>query len=175
MTTHALFPLDPSLDLVLDRVVDVSPRLVWAAWTRPDLLMQWFCPRPWKLVDCRLDLRPGGDFSTVMQGPDGQSFAMTGCYLELVENERLVFTDAMKPGFRPILPSREPGAVKLGVMAPLMFTAIVQFIPEGTGTRYYVTAVHGNAAIRQKHAEMGFDHGWAAALDQLVELMQGKA
>ena len=51
---------DPKLDLVLERVVDVAPTLVWAAWTRPEYLKQWFTPAPWQTVDCEIDLRPGG-------------------------------------------------------------------------------------------------------------------
>ena len=43
---------DPKLDLVLERVVDVSPELVWSAWTTPEHLKHWFAPVPWKTVDC---------------------------------------------------------------------------------------------------------------------------
>ncbi|MFA7638367.1 MAG: SRPBCC domain-containing protein, partial [Parvibaculum sp.] len=53
--------IDPKLDLVLERVVDVSPRLVWRAWTEPAHLLKWFTPKPWETVDCRIDLRPGGE------------------------------------------------------------------------------------------------------------------
>src|SRR5687767_7745556 len=43
---------DPRLDLVLERVIDVPPERVWAAWTQPDRLKQWFAPAPWTTVDC---------------------------------------------------------------------------------------------------------------------------
>ena len=51
--------LDPKTDLVLERVVDVAPELVWKAWTTPEYLKQWFTPAPWKTVGCEIDLRPG--------------------------------------------------------------------------------------------------------------------
>jgi uncharacterized protein YndB with AHSA1/START domain len=47
MTPATTHKLDPKLDLVLERVVDVPPRLVWAAWTRPEHLKKWFTPAPW--------------------------------------------------------------------------------------------------------------------------------
>jgi uncharacterized protein YndB with AHSA1/START domain len=56
--------IDPKLDVVLERVVDVSPDLVWIAWTQPKHLKAWFTPAPWTTVDCQIDLRPGGLFRT---------------------------------------------------------------------------------------------------------------
>ena len=55
---------DSKLDLNFTRVVDVPPAMVWRAWTEPELLMPWFCPVPWKTIDCEIDLRPGGIFRT---------------------------------------------------------------------------------------------------------------
>jgi hypothetical protein len=70
---------DPKLDLVLERVVDVPPNLVCAAWTMPDYVKQWFTPAPWQTVDCEIDLRPGGVFRFVMRSPEGQEFPNVGC------------------------------------------------------------------------------------------------
>lgn len=49
---------DPELDLVLERTLPVAPDRVWAAWTDPALLVQWFTPAPWKTVSADLDVRP---------------------------------------------------------------------------------------------------------------------
>ena len=94
-------PFNAETDLLLERVVDVPRERVWRAWTEPALLMQWFCPLPWKTVECEIDLRPGGNFNTVMQSPEGERFPNAGCYLEVVPQERLVWTDALVAGFRP--------------------------------------------------------------------------
>ena len=93
--------IDPELDLELVRETDVAPELVWRAWTEPELLTQWFTPKPWETPVAEVDLRPGGKFRTVMRGPDGEENDNTGCYLEVVPNERLVWTGALGPGFRP--------------------------------------------------------------------------
>ncbi len=59
------------LDLCFTRVVQVPRAMVWRAWTEPELLKPWFCPLPWKTIDCEIDLRPGGMFRTTMQSPEG--------------------------------------------------------------------------------------------------------
>jgi uncharacterized protein YndB with AHSA1/START domain len=152
--------LDPELDLELTRETDVAPELVWRAWTEPDLLVQWFTPKPWETPVAEVDLRPGGKFRTVMRGPDGEENDNQGCYLEVVPNERLVWTAALAPGFRP-----QPG--------PLPFTAIVELerTPSG-GTKYRAIAMHQDPEGRKMNDEMGFHDGWGAVFDQLVELMK---
>ena len=93
---------DPRLDLILERVVDVAPELVWAAWTVPTHVKKWFTPAPWKTVDCEIDLRLGGIFRT-MRSPEGQDITNVGCFLEIVANRKLVWTVALTG--RPIPPS----------------------------------------------------------------------
>lgn len=150
---------NPELDLLLERVVPIAPALVWAAWTQPQHVVHWFTPAPWTTVDCEIDLRPGGIFRTTMRSPEGQDNDHTGCYLEVVEQQRLVWTDALGPGYRP---ASNP-----------FVTASVTLQPEGTGTRYTALVQHKDVATRQQHETMGFAHGWSTALDQLVAYMQG--
>jgi uncharacterized protein YndB with AHSA1/START domain len=146
---------NPALDLVLERVVDVRPDIVWRAWTEPEHLKKWFTPAPWSTVDCKIDLRPGGIFSTTMRSGDGVvQPESAGCYLEVVEQRKLVWTDALGPGYRP---SGKP-----------FMTAVILLEPEGSGTRYTAIAMHADEATRKQHEDMGFHSGWSAALDQLV-------
>jgi uncharacterized protein YndB with AHSA1/START domain len=159
VTKSAIIKPDPKLDLVLERVIDVPRELVWRAWTTPELLRPWFCPKPWETVDCEIDLRPGGIFRTTMRSPEGQEFPNTGCYLEVTPNERLIWTDAMLPGYRPA-----PEA---------FFTAVLTLEPTATGgTRYVATAIHRDEAGRKKHEEMGFHGGWGIVVDQLVDYIK---
>ena len=120
MTRSPVLKLDPRLDLVLERTIDVPRELVWAALTQPEHVSKWFTPAPWTVADCEIDLRPGGIFRTVMRSPEGNEFPNVGCYLEIISNERLVWTDALLPGYRP---SEHP-----------FFTAIVTLEPRGDGT-----------------------------------------
>lgn len=157
--TFAPHILDPELDLELVREIDVAPELVWRAWTEPELIKQWFAPAPWTIADASVDLRPGGGMAMTMKSPDGEEYPNVGCYLEVIPNERLVWTESMDPGFRP-------------KTADLPLTAILELepLPNG-GTRYRAVALHQDPAGLKQHEDMGFHEGWGAALDQLVALM----
>jgi uncharacterized protein YndB with AHSA1/START domain len=156
----ALIKPDPKLDLVLDRVVDVPRELVWKAWTTPEHLRHWFVPKPWTITECEVDLRRGGMFRFVMRSPEGQEYPNVGCFLDIVPNERMIWTDALLPGYRP---SEKP-----------FFTAILTLEPSGTGTRYVATALHSDEAGRKRHEEMGFEEGWGTVLNQLVDYIKTK-
>ncbi|MFC4161523.1 SRPBCC family protein [Chitinimonas lacunae] len=144
-------------DLVLTREVDVDRERLWRAWTDPDLLKQWWAPRPFTTVECSLDPRPGGLFSAVMRDPDGKDYPMQGCVLEAEKPSRLVMTDALLEDYRP---SGQP-----------FFTAVVTLEDLGGGrTRYTARAIHKNEEDRRRHEEMGFHSGWGQCLDQLVEV-----
>lgn len=166
---NALPPLDPKLDLEFTRIIDVAPEQVWAAWTKPEHIVHWFTPAPWKTVSAEVDLRPGGRFFSVMQSPEGEKFPNTGCYLELIANRRLVWTNGLLPGFRPPVPPSQPSP------GDFPFTAIVEMAPhgtDGTQTRYTARAIHADEKTAAQHAAMGFEPGWGAALDQLVAYMK---
>lgn len=167
--TTAKLPTDPALDLMFERVVDVPREHIWAAWTKPELLKKWFTPAPWMTVDCEIDLRPGGIFLTVMRSPEGQEFPNSGCYLEIVPNERLVWTSALEPGFRPANRTAAPGHE----CAELMMTAIISLETQDGATKYTARVLHGDAESCKRHAAMGFSEGWGAAFEQLLGVVRG--
>lgn len=158
MTSNQVPKTNPKLDLVLERNIDVPVDLVWKAWTTPEHLKHWFCPKPWMVTECELDLRPGGLFRTVMRGPEGQEFPNLGCYLEVVPNKKLVFTDTLLTDFRP---APNP-----------FFTAYLLLDGKGDSTRYTAIAMHGNEEARKKHEDMGFHDGWGTVVGQMVEYIK---
>lgn len=160
---HDFFQFNPALDLLLERVVDVSPSQVWEAWTNPEHVKKWFTPKPWETVDCEIDLRPGGIFRTVMRSPEGQEFPGVGCYLEIIPNKKLVWTNVLEPGYRPATPVE--GGKECDNM---LFTGVITIEAHGNGSKYSALVIHQNEQDRKKHEEMGFHDGWGTALDQLV-------
>ena len=157
---------DPTLDLVLERIVDVPADRIFAGWTRPELITQWFTPAPWQTVAAEVELRPGGRFHTVMRSPEGEEFANTGCVLEVVPDRKLVWTGALLPGYRP-RSSQEMATVFFLMSAEIWLEPL-----DGGKTRYVATTIHGDEESRRKHEAMGFHTGWGIALDQLVALIK---
>jgi uncharacterized protein YndB with AHSA1/START domain len=153
------------LDLVLERTVDAPIDLVWKAYTDPEQLKKWFAPRPYEISEIELDLRPGGIFRIRMTGPDGfdTGHGVPGCVLEVAERERLVWTSALGPGYRPN-PAGEG-------CESFPMTAIITFAEGGAGkTLYTAIALHKNAADKESHEKMGFHDGWGTTASQLEQL-----
>ncbi|MGB7417976.1 MAG: SRPBCC family protein [Erythrobacter sp.] len=146
-------------DLSVTRIIKASPGLVWAAWKEPEQFVKWWAPAPVVTISNKHDLFAGGGFDTTMRLPDGTVMeGGEGCFLEVVENERIVFTDALQGGWRP--------------NEEAFFSAIITLEEHPEGTLYTATALHKNDEDRQKHAEMGFLDGWSTALKQLAELAE---
>lgn len=145
-------------DLVLTRIIDAPPAKLYRAWTEPALLTQWFAPLPWTTPRAELDVRAGGASLVVMRGPDGTEFPNRGVYLEVVENERLVFTNAYTNAWEP---SDKP-----------FMTVILSFeAMDGGRTRYTARVRHWTIEDREAHEKMGFHQGWERCADQLAALV----
>ena len=155
-----------TLDLIFQRTVPVQAAHIWRCWTRPEDLMPWFTPAPWKTVACEIDLQPGGIFSTVMLSPEGEKFPNLGCFLEIVTNRSLVWTNALEPGFRPSTMMSETPCEGFA------FTASIALRPVDNGTQYTAMVKHASEAGKRQHEAMGFEQGWGKALDQMVEYIQ---
>src|SRR5258708_6634767 len=143
-------------ELVLTRVIAATPARLFQAWTTQ--LTQWWGPHGMTTPFCEMELRPGGSFRTIMRAPDGTEYSTRGIFLEVVPNERSVFTDAFGPGWAPT-----PAA---------FFTAIPPFEARPGGkTKYTARALHWTAENRERHEKMGFYQGWGESVDRLVSLV----
>ena len=153
---------NPERDLQLEIEVPLTPEQLFDGWTNPQTLPKWFCPRPWKVTECEIDLRPGGVFANVMQSPEGENMPRnSGCFLLIEKPHRIIWTGLMGQGFRPnAIPQ-----LGFGFVCDLNFTAR----PQG-GSLFKAIVMHTDAEGKTKHEQMGFDQGWRIALSQLVEL-----
>ena len=147
-------------ELVITRLIDAPRGKVFQAWTDPALLKRWFAPLPWTTSVAQLDVRPGGANLIVMRDPEGREFPNRGVYLEVVEGERLVFTDAYTMAWEP---SEKP-----------FMTVVLTFDDEGGKTRYTARVRHWTVADREAHEKMGFHPGWSQCTGQLTALVTGR-
>jgi uncharacterized protein YndB with AHSA1/START domain len=145
-------------ELVLTRLIKAPKESLYRAWTEPELLKQWFAPLPWTTTVAEMDVRPGGSCLMVMCGPDGQEIPSRGVYLDVIKDERLVFTDAYTKAWEP---SEKP-----------FMTVTVTFKSEDGATRYTARAVHWTVADREEHEKMGFHEGWGKCAEQLANLVK---
>ena len=145
-----------AVPLTLSRLIPAPRAKLWRCWTEPELMKQWFCPKPWRVTHAEIDLRAGGSRLVVMQEREGQEMPHRGVYLEVVPERKLVFTDAFVRAWKP--------------SGKAFMVATVTFDDEAGGTRYRAVAEHWSDEDRKQHEAMGFHEGWGIAADQLAAL-----
>jgi uncharacterized protein YndB with AHSA1/START domain len=150
-------PAAAEFDLVLTREIDASAHNLFRCWTEGELMKQWFAPKPFTTPFAEMDLRAGGSSLIVMRAPDGTEMPNPGVILEVVPDQKLVFTDAYTAAW---VPSAKP-----------FMTTILTFEDLGGGrARYTATVRHWTKEDRDAHEQMGFHEGWGICADQLAEL-----
>lgn len=148
---------DSANDLVLELTLDAPREKLYRCWTEPELMKQWFAPKPWTTPVVEVDVRPGGASNIVMRSPEGQDFPNPGVYLDVVPNERIIFTDAFSAGWKP---AGKP-----------FFVGEITFTDLGAGkTKYRAVARHWTEESKQQHEAMGFHEGWKMCALQLEQL-----
>ncbi len=145
--------------LSFTRIIDAPPFRVFDAWTKPELIAQWFAPRPYTTPKAEIDLRAGGANNITMRSPDGQDMPNEGTYLEIIPNRKIVFTDAFTAGFVP----------KNG--SPFMVGIVELEDAAGGKAKYTATVQHWSRESTEEHRKMGFFEGWGQCADQLNELV----
>lgn len=123
---------------------------IYQAWLKPELVVRWFSPENLKPISFRTDAKVGGSYMHVMSGPDGNTFTTVGQYLELVENEKLVFTWGK------------------GDRGPQESVVTVELRDQDDGTLVTLTQVKLPADQISSHAQ-----GWASALRNLQKYFKG--
>jgi len=154
-------PIDPDRDLTLSRIIRAPRAAIWRAWTDPVRFARWWIPQPALCRVVEMDLRPGGALVTEMSengGPFGPH--LDACYLDLAENERLVFTNALTGGWRP---AEQP-----------FITAIITLRAHDEGTEYHAHVMHKTPEDRRLHDELGFFDGWGTVAAQLAQLVEAE-
>jgi len=145
------------LELVITRTIAVTRAQVWKAWTVKEHIEQWWCPKPWRARFTDFDMRPGGAFDMHMTGPEGEEQFIPASILYIAPEQCIVFTDILRSEWRP-------------VEKPFIgFTAAIAMEDAGAGTKYSARVRHKTPEDAKRHAEMGFNEGWATCIAQLED------
>lgn len=145
-------------ELTISRLIKAPRSAIWMAWSEPKHFAKWWIPEPMKCRVVQMDMRAGGGFETEMSEDDGDFQPhVKGCFLDIVPQERIVFTTVLTDGWQPFEPW-------------LALTAIMTMKDEDNATRYTARVLHRCGEDSRKHEEMGFHEGWGTCIDQLAKL-----
>ena len=141
-------------EVVITRIFDAPRALVFQAWTDPKHLKRWWGPKMFTNPVCEVDARVGGAWRIVMRSPDGVDYPCGGVYREIVEPERLVFTNiATDNDGNPILDG----------------LTTVTFEEQGGKTKLTLTT-RAVALVDYAAAYLqGMEAGWTQSLESLAE------
>ena len=150
--------IDPKNDLSFTRIIAAPRPVIWACWTQERHVPNFFIPAPHKVTACEIDLRVGGRFNTLFD-VGGTVMDNSGVYLDVVAEEKLVFTDAYTEGWKP-------------APNPFMTAIILLADAEDGQTSYTAIARHRTPEARKSHEDMGFYEGWGQVATQLEAYAQ---
>ncbi len=139
-------------ELVITRVFDAPRALVFKAWTEPERIKQWWGPRGFTTLSCEMDLRLGGAWRTRSRSPKGTEHAEHGVFREIVEPERIVFTQAWEDA---------EGKPKHETLVTVTFAD-----HDGKTLLTFHQGVFESITSRNEHGE-----GWSSAFELLVEYL----
>lgn len=145
--------------VVIERIFDAPPELIWQMWTEPDHFQNWYGPTGFSVPVAEMDLRVGGRRLVCMTSPDGGMKMWTvGTYTEIVPNKRLVYTES---------PSDENGNIvspsAMGMPDGYPMTTEVTVLLEDLDGRTRMVMTHAGVP-----AGSGADGGWNQAFDKLA-------
>jgi len=146
-------------ELAMTRVFDAPARLVFDAYTKPELLKRWLGVfGGWSLDVCEVDLKVGGSYRWVWRNSNGKEMGVSGRYREIAPAARIVSTEKFDD------PWYEGEAV-----------GTVEFLEEGGKTTLVSTMLYDSKEIRDSILKSGMESGVARSYDKLDEVLESLA
>ena len=143
-------------EIVVTRVFNAPRKLVFDAFTKPELLKRWmFGPDGWTLEVCEVDLRVGGAYRYFWRGPNGVGMGMGGVHREIVIPERVVATQLFDQDWT--------GGEAVGTLV---------LIEENGKTTLTNTLLYSSKEARDAVLKTPMDKGMAAGYDRIEELLE---
>jgi len=142
-------------EIVMTRVLDAPRRMVFDAFTKPELVKQWLLGPPgWSMPVCEIDLRVGGSYRYVWRHFNGNEMGMGGVYREIVAPERIVSTEKFDEAWYP---GEAVGTLLL--------------VEQGGKTTITQTVLYESRETRDGVLKSPMESGVAASYDKLAEML----
>ena len=153
--------LEGDCEIVITRTFNGPARIVFDAWTRPELVRRWWAPtsRRVSVVECDADVRVGGRYRYVLELETGKRVAFSGRYTEVTPPSRLVHTECFEPTASGVAPGD----------AELIIT--VTFDEQDGKTHMMSRSLCPSKDVRDTILASGMEHGMRETMDQLDELV----
>jgi uncharacterized protein YndB with AHSA1/START domain len=148
-------------ELLITRTFNGPPRIVFDAWTRPELVGRWWAPKSLgvSMVSCDADVRVGGRYRYVLQPAKGDVFAFSGRYTEVTPHSRLVYTSNFEP--KGVEAVDDAGAA----------IVTVTFDEQYGKTHLVARELYPSKEVLDAVLASGMEHGMRETMDQLDELV----
>jgi uncharacterized protein YndB with AHSA1/START domain len=155
-------------EILMTRVFDAPRELVFDAWTKPEHITRWlYGPDGWSMPVCEVDLRPGGQWRYILEGPAGEKMGMKGEYREISRPGRLTSADVFDD-FADVA-----GEVMPWPASPEGEAVSTMTLAEQDGTTTYTnTFRYRSMEARDAALATGMDQGMAVGFDRLSEYLQ---
>ncbi|MBI5531030.1 MAG: SRPBCC domain-containing protein [Candidatus Doudnabacteria bacterium] len=159
--------MEPIKQVTLEKTYDASPETVWQAWTKPEMLKQWWGPDNVTIPQCEVDLKVGGKFYIVMEAGEGMGpykgtlWPMEAQFTVVEPNAKLSYTaQAWTEGHK------EETTIEQ--------TTEITFTEEANKTKVKVIAAIYKAGPGAKMAAEGMQYGFTQQLEKLIAFLAGK-
>jgi uncharacterized protein YndB with AHSA1/START domain len=150
----ATVSLPSDREILITRVFDAPPELVFEAWTTPEHVKRWWSDDAAPVVVCEIDLRVGGSWRYVTRDADGTELGWHGTYREIGPPHRLVSTEVFE------------GFPEGAALTTATFTE-----QDGT-TVLSITVLHTSRANRDGHVGSGMEAGMQRGFDRLDQVVE---
>jgi uncharacterized protein YndB with AHSA1/START domain len=153
-----------SKSITITRVFNTPRELVWRRWTDPDQYTGWWGPKDFTAPYAKFDLRPGGKYLYCMRRTDGKEYWGTGIYKEVIETNRLVYTDSFADEHGNVVPGSY-----YGMESTLPVEMEVELTLEDLDGKTRMTLEH--YGIPEGEMAEQTKAGWNESFDKLAECL----
>ncbi len=157
MTSEKTHEIPP---IIITRVFDAPVELFYKVWTQPEHIAKWWGPEGFTTRVEEYEFEVGGRTKYIMTAPNGMEYPVTGRFMEIVENKKIVSTDEFGDEYKEM-------AKKMNLEIPHIDTITALFEEVDGKTKLTLTMTYPTQRDRDLHEKMHTVEGWNSSFDCL--------